>query len=889
MCIRFTYQIIISFLVFGIYAELKGQSRKYTYEHLTEQEGLAQDFVYGLVQDDRGFLWAGTGNGLSRYDGFEIKNFSKENGLSGNFVTEAFQSKNGNLFFGHNYGGVSVYDGLHFTALIADTVGTKVVSIADDAEGDVWIGTQSKGLIKIDKDSFNISHLHPKILEEKIINVIAITDNLLWIGTNDGLIIFQINANVLTPIEKSFLLSGSEVTAITPDKKNKRHCWVGTAFSGIHLFGPDKENRVAGTILKVNDPDLSDEIIGSIDQNESGDLWIGTQNHGAFHLNISTDGKSILRIESFEKNTGFPFTAVNTLIIDRQDQVWASTMGNGLVKIYRQAYTYFPLASRFRVNDVRAIAETHIGYLIATDIGLMRIKFDQESDEYVVEKTGLLRGESILSIFTDSKKNTWIGTENKGVFIFTEENDTIHPVTIRSGTAEPIKVRLFEEDKNGNIWLSAIANGVYVIDENKKLLKHLSTSNRFIHNDIFSIKADTKGNIWFGAHSTGLARMNAKGDLHLFSKDGVLKSRDINDIDEDIDGNIWIATEGDGFFKYADKVFTQVGNTNNLASPFIKGIKFDPEGRVWYSYRKGISYLDLKSGKKRNFTEKDGLISNEVYSSSILIDSKSNKWFCNDDGVTLFENDPAINKKKELETYITGIRIFFKDFDASPQNASKANIVKNTTAALTLSHEQNHITFDFVAINLNRSGKIYYRHFLKGYDFEWTPPESVNFITYTNLDPGNYVLQVQATDDLESWVDPITEYSFIIERPFWKRTWFYLLQIVSVISLFSLTYFLGKQGTAKKRLVVRIMLFTCFFITLEYVENFIDPLISGFFEGAPVFRFFLNFLLALLLFPVEALISHWLDIDKRLPKADTKNEGPESKRPIEMEKLEIEE
>ncbi|MEO5601585.1 MAG: hypothetical protein ABIR06_11730 [Cyclobacteriaceae bacterium] len=90
-------------------------------------------------------------------------------------------------------------------------------------------------------------------------------------------------------------------------------------------------------------------------------------------------------------------------------------------------------------------------------------------------------------------------------------------------------------------------------------------------------------------------------------------------------------------------------------------------------------------------------------------------------------------------------------------------------------------------------------------------------------------------------MDPITRYSFTITPPYWKRTWFYLLQIVSVITLFILTYFIGKKGMATKRYVLRLMLFSSFFITLEYVENFIDPLVSGFFGGAPYSGSFLIF------------------------------------------------
>lgn len=153
------------------------------------------------------------------------------------------------------------------------------------------------------------------------------------------------------------------------------------------------------------------------------------------------------------------------------------------------------------------------------------------------------------------------------------------------------------------------------------------------------MKADSKGNMWFGAYGAGLAKMNKKEELMLYSKLDTLKARDINDIEEDVFGNIWIATEGNGFFRYANDTFAHVGAEEHLLSAFIKGIQDDKQGRIWYSYRKGVGYYDIKSGKKRHFVAQDGLRPDEAYSSYIMVDSKHRVWFCNDFGVTLYEND----------------------------------------------------------------------------------------------------------------------------------------------------------------------------------------------------------------------------------------------------------
>lgn len=848
-------RIVISLvLLLTICDHATAQIRKFAFQQLTEEHGLSQNFVYGLTQDVKGFLWISTGAGLSRYDGYEIKQFSTHDSLSADFITSDYLTASGNLLFGHNNGGVTLYDGLQFKKLLPDTLGSKVVSITESVNKFFWIATQSKGLIFVDYDNGKILPVFPPELEGQIINAIFARGDILWVGTNEGLQLFRMKGYSLTRIDTGFLPPYVSVNAFLQHRSDPDLVWIGTGFSGVYLIKNDRTSTKFSVLRTFNPEALSGDVVQTIAQDADDDLWVGTRQNGMLYMNLTRNGASVFKTTHFRKRTGYPFVSVNKVIIDRQGQVWVSSMGNGIVKIFKEFFTYFPFAEPFGVSDVRSITETQSGYLVGTDAGLLKIVLDSQTDEYQVTSVDALGREPILSVFTDSRENTWIGTETKGVFIFSDKTSQMQRVRI-DPVKEPVEARLFEEDIAGNMWISARANGVYELDSAKRVKRHLTTANRFIHNDVFAIKADSKGNIWFGTYGAGLAMLTKDQELLFLSKQGRLKARDINDIDEDDAGNIWIATEGDGFFKYASDTIVQIGSAENLVSPFIKGMQFDPTGRMWFSYRKGLGYFDLQSEKKHHFSKQDGLLATEAYSSSIIVDSRANKWFCNDFGVTLFEHDTIANERKPLETYITGLRIFFKQYQQESENRGTA---VSEAAVLSLNHDQNHVTFDFVAVKLNRTGEIYYRHFLEGYDSEWTPPEKATFVTYTNLDPGKYNLKVQATDDLGAWVDPVTNYSFVISPPYWKRTWFYFLQIFSVVALFTVTYFIGKKGTATKRYVVRLMLFSSFFITLEYVENFIDPLVSDFFGGAPVFRFFLNFLLALLVMPVETIISRWL-------------------------------
>ena len=226
-------RIVISLvLLLTICDHATAQIRKFAFQQLTEEHGLSQNFVYGLTQDVKGFLWISTGAGLSRYDGYEIKQFSTHDSLSADFITSDYLTASGNLLFGHNNGGVTLYDGLQFKKLLPDTLGSKVVSITESVNNFFWIATQSKGLIFVDYDNGKILPVFPRELEGQIINAIFARGDILWVGTNEGLQLFRMKGYSLTLIDTGFLPPYVSVNAFLQHRSDPDLVWIGTGFSG---------------------------------------------------------------------------------------------------------------------------------------------------------------------------------------------------------------------------------------------------------------------------------------------------------------------------------------------------------------------------------------------------------------------------------------------------------------------------------------------------------------------------------------------------------------------------------------------------------------------------------------------------------------------------------
>jgi ligand-binding sensor domain-containing protein len=498
------------------------------------------------------------------------------------------------------------------------------------------------------------------------------------------------------------------------------------------------------------------------------------------------------------------------------------------------------------VEKVYDIEEGPHGYYIATDVGM----FIWASDSIKKNRTSKfnqLPADAVISVFSGVDNFLWIGTENSGIYKHSETKNQLKKVSLSLPDGKPMRARFFVQDIQGNTWISTIGQGVFKLDKNDAVLSHLSTEVGFIHNDIFAIHPDRKGRVWFGSQGAGLARLDPDNSMHLLSQEGIFPSHDVNDITEDGDGNIWIATDGQGYFKFNESGFENVGESKDRLTAFIAGIAFNKQNRIWLAYRKGISYLDLRTGKQRDFTTKDGLQNNESYGSKIMVDSKDNVLICHESGITIL-NALKANSDLILKTYLTGVRVSFEQsVEVTP---SKEQILASVFPPISLPYNQNHLTFDFTATSINYSGPIYYRYFIKEFESTWSPPITGHAVTYSSLNPGSYTLLVQATNNLEAWVDPTLEYHFTIQKPYWQKWWFYLLQITGICALFGSTYLLSRNEKTKTS-ILRVMVFTCLFIVFEFIQNLVEPIASNHIGQAPIFKSLINLGLAILLLPME--------------------------------------
>ncbi len=833
-----SYPILILLFVIILDEISHAQPQAYDYIQLREETGLAQDFVYSIAQDKKGFIWISTGKGLTRYDGRNLDNFTGEQGLAENFVTASLSLSSGKLLFGHDTGKLSAYNGVFFEALALDTLKSQVISLTEDFNGNVWCVSKSGGLIVLNPDLTIKFFSFPGELQSKIVNDIALQLDQMIVATNEGLYTFQISENQLIFIDSPEILRTKEITSLELTTTDSLTYWVGSNEGEIFRAKTDLSTKILASVMITG----LESAIKTIVENSDRSLWVGTLQNGIYKIILNERFEYVESLVLNEAN-GYPVKEIQTVFIDAQEDIWVGTLGNGAIEIYPK-YIEFVSLHEFKVEKVFGIAEGANSYYIATDVGMLT--WAKDSGKRRIVKFKLLPSDVVISVFHDADNFLWIGTENNGIYKYSEDENQLKKIVLAQPDKIRIRARFFVQDSQGNIWISTIGQGIYKLNKKDEVLSHLSTEVGFIHNDIFAIHPDREGRIWFGSQGAGLARLDSDNSMQYLSRDGIFPSHDVNDITEDAAGNIWIATDGKGYYKYNQKTFENGGMASKTTA-FIAGITSDNQNRIWLAYRKGISYIDLATGKQKDFTVKDGLRSNESYGSKIMVTSSGNVLICHESGVTIL-TELKETSQLLLKTYLSGVRVSFgQSVEVTP---SEQQIQASVFPSISLPYNQNHLTFDFTATAINYSGPIYYHYYIKEFESTWSPPNTAHAITYSSLNPGNYTLLVQATNNLETWVDPILEYRFTIQKPYWQKWWFYLLQITGICTLFGVTYLLSRNEKTKTS-ILRVMVFTCLFIIFEFVQSLVEPIASNHIGQAPIFKSLINLSLAILLLPLE--------------------------------------
>ncbi|MCO7226643.1 two-component regulator propeller domain-containing protein [Pleionea sp. CnH1-48] len=806
--------------------------------------------VKAIITDRHGFIWLATTKGLMRYDGYSVKEFrydpNDQNSISSNFTTSILEDTNGMLWVGTAGSGLNRFDptteiSVRFKPIEDDSSSLShndVEHIYEDSQGTIWVSTSGGGLNRYDAKGNRFKRYLPdknnplSISHSYVRKIIEDPSGNLWIATNNGL-------NYFYRDEERFIhfvhnkaipssLSNSIVRDIFYDKKG--NLWIATS-NGLNRFISFNEGFVH---YYPNERDkhrrVDDNVISSIYEDKLDRLWLGTKGGG-----VKVFNRQNKTFWHYRNEPNRPYSLAHNKIKkygfyeDSQGLLWILT-GSGLNRVN-------PMASTFNHHRY---ASHHDGGLIGNRVWAI---FEDEQERLWIgtDKQGInildpvsqkftqlkhdpsqpngLNSNRIFSILVDKEETLWIATD-KGLNKREKgQTDFTHYQHNPGDANTPNSNFIFEllEDHQGNIILGTDA-GIAKYNKGTDKIERYNVSNRsqsvFDFVSLQELYEDKLGRLWV-ATTEGIIIFDANGNsVDLINKKPSskyqLSDNDVHAIYESDDGYLWIGTRGGGLNRFDVETgeARYYREKDGLVDDVVLEIADDKQGNLWLATSNGLARFNIEQETFQHYSEIDGVYK-RVGQWEGIQRKNGDIVLSGPDGFNLF-NPAEINITSIApKVSFTGMLLFNQQVPLKTTRPNDAplqtdNNIHQTsvsnfkleqpihlTKAITLTHQESLVSFEFSALDYIEPKKNLYAYKLEGWDKHWIHTNYQNRrATYTNLPAGNYTLKVIGSNRHGVWNKQGASIDITVLPPIWKTWWAYILYWVSGLGIMSLIGYL---------------------------------------------------------------------------------------------------
>ncbi|MBI9071922.1 MAG: hypothetical protein JEY94_10005 [Melioribacteraceae bacterium] len=814
------FKIEIFFLLFFT-VSVSAQITNFKFNHIESTNEYSINTIQAISQDNLGFIWIGTPNGIIRYDGYSFINFlhdrNNPKSLSDNFITTAFKDSRGNIWIGTNSGGLNKldttysFDVIKFNGTANTPFANNIRVIREDKDGFIWVGTNGAGLYKLDPETkkyirfVNIPGNSNSLSNDMVISIEIGNDGIFYIGTDGaGLNIFDHADNTFqqilntertavndliedkdgfiwigtdrglfkyNPYQKSIISFRSDLTDINTLSDNyissllidsENTLWVGT-HHGLNKF--NNENNFFTRILNnPTDPEsLSDNIIENLFEDKSGLIWVGTKVGGLNTLAKVKRNFRLYRNNPLDKNT-ISSGSVRSIFIDSADRLWIGTYGMGLNVISKE--------------------RNNVSHLIS-----------QYADDNTISSN------SITSVCEEDPSNFWIGTWNGGLNKISvyQKNEKIiikDVKTFNASVEDPNSIssnviQVIYQDSRGKLWIGT-ENGLNLYDSKKNIFKKFYSDKnnpKTLSDDRIQSNAiieDDDGNLWIGTWN-GLNIVHVAEDsiickIQIFEEQngfGLSDNRVIS-LYKDRNNNIWAGTYGGGLNKivFAAKGIVKIEHyttEDGLPNNIIYGIQGDADGNLWLSTHHGLSKFNPVTKSFVNYDASDGLQNNQFFWGACYKSKDGTLYFGGIDGLNYFDPDKIYTNEYVPSVVITYFGVLGKDKPAL-QNTLTNNQIE-------LEHNENLFSIEFSSLDFTAPDKNNFAYMLEGFDDDWIYSKNRRYVAYTNLDAGTYTFKVKGSNNNNVWNEKGTSLKIYISPPVWATWYAYTAYIIIALLL----------------------------------------------------------------------------------------------------------
>ncbi|MDN5203758.1 two-component regulator propeller domain-containing protein [Fulvivirgaceae bacterium BMA10] len=727
---------------------------------------------------------------------YNLDSWDVDKGMPSNLVLDNLLSEDGYMWFA-TFEGLIKFDGLTFD-IFNERTNTQfntsgVLSLYEDEDGIIWMGTNAGGLMRKTGEVFN-TYMHPENQQRNIISDICRDKKgNLWLATREGVQKFKDGKFI---DEKALdILSQVTITSILADSED--NIWIGTIGEGLFRY---QNNEV---IRYTTEDGLNHNTVRALFEDRDNNLWVGT-NDGVCKMESGSVGELFVRIT---KTTDL----INEIKEDSHGAIWIAT-SQGLVRFYNDREDVLGLEDGLSDGRVQTLAFDNEGSLWLGTYrgGINRLK-DGKFRNFGL-KEGLPH-EIVNVAYYDREGNIWIGTE-KGLVLL--KNDPLEIISFDS-PLHHVRIRDVLQDTRGHVWVCTYS-GLFELNKNK-IVKHHSPANGLSNDKVRVAMETSDGMLWIGT-GKGL-NSYSNGKFVNYGKDDGLNNEFIMSIFEDHKKQIWVGTDGGGLHLLENNSFRNFTKKDGLASDLIFQITEDSEGNLWIGTNGGLTKYDGETFK--SITYRKGLYSNSIF--QVLIDPYGDFWLSTNKGVQFVKsevlNSVIDGKQDEITNSITynhseGMRssvitgasmgditekgelliptikgMTIIDPDNIPVNKVPPpvritdiqlnNKSVGTNENIVIPAGKNSLEIHYTGLSLYAPDEVRFKYKLEGFDEEWVDVGSRRVAYFTNLSPGDYTFKVIAANNDGIWNNAGTNIGLVKRAHFYETRTFYVLSLIFAV------------------------------------------------------------------------------------------------------------
>lgn len=791
----------------------------YNFIHYPAESGIISYQVNTTVQDDKGFLWLGTTNGLQRFDGVRFKTFNHSDknpySIPSNPVWQLLVDKNKNLWVLLSDGRVGIFDTRNF----------KFNEVAVKFKGPVSPNTSLKKLVA-DEDG-----------------------NIFYIISGSEVITFNKEANGFSFIYNFFKQKEEWKIVDFKQQPGTSKYWLAIENGGVAIF-----NKTTGTLSYADDNAGGEAAVKEFDKTKTySNLFFDTQNRlwtvnkglsttiSCFNflideftvkkLSLYPEVKSRFEIKNFVQQKDGTIWLYGLFLLARFSEAEGrfQPVQNGYVNEHSITYEMVHCLYEDRENNLWVCTDNN---------GLYRFNPSQEfftNIDHINRQTGEKGNGNILSFIRTRWNTLLVGTSNDGLYEYANYNPV--PVNIKGIDSKggPAIWNMAASKDSNTIWMGA-EPGLYIIDQARRTSKYVNPAV-LENSTIRQVVEDKSGNLWLGTQSKGLFKciISRHNDISIESINavGAVPSVQINKITIDSNGIIWVATPENGLYvldanngnllthfgekeadekrlpergissvlEYSDSIIlistatrlmkynrftkeTKAVDNPGFISGFITAMEKDSNGYVWLTSTSGLYRIDINRRIFILYNRTDGLDNEHFIQSSSYTLPDGKTLFGATNNFVLFNPRRLKGLASEAVVKITDIKLQNK-----PLNTDSVLSLKE----LTLGYDDSPLVIEFSSFMFSGVNIIKYK--MDGLDKDWISADKTSQAIYSYLPPGTYSFRIKQADDMGNQALESTLLTIEVKSPFWKTGWFYSLLVLIAATIL---YLLDRERMTRK-------------------------------------------------------------------------------------------